>query len=205
MSSAQKIILISTIGILVIATFLIVFTYVIDTDEFDAYVYDDEMSLPIYEDIEVVTFDNVDRSQSFEERLSETPRASFQEVLDNVYLNSYSIYSCESPELENVLVLTARSSQDGVENHYRDAVTAIMNWEEYIFEDIGQFIFPDLRPQDQVGLLNFSGVPNTGQRRATVFIAGEERTIHYGWRLNYVLFASTEACLSRVKNAVYNP
>jgi len=124
----------------------------------------------------------------------------FRRVLQNVYPNSYLIYSCQSRN-HNAVMFTAHADTDGA---FTNAKQVIRNWESFILQDIGTYLFPnqDVRSLDRP--LTFAPIFETDIRRATVTTESETLEVYYGWRLNYVFIASSRSCLFEAMDEVYS-
>lgn len=149
--------------------------------------------------------------KTFDMLLTKPPTAAFEKVLSDIHLDVYKIISCkQNGQSENVVLFTAKYTQDPKGNNFDAAVADVKDWEPYMLKDIGEFIFPGVPIPDNLKLPYFTDVAITNKavlpttvRRATISLAGKDTFIHYGWLLNYVMFSSSQACLEEAMSTVY--
>jgi hypothetical protein len=134
-----------------------------------------------------------------------TPDASFQAVIDLLYLDIYKTYQC--PELgadEQALLVTAKYTPDanGL-NTLDEASLAVVAWESRMLTDVGHLLFPSITLNERNVPLTFSPVPGTTMRSAETVVSGTQVTVAYSWLLNYVLISTSLDCLEMTMGVVY--
>ncbi len=140
---------------------------------------------------------------NFAELLPTTPTNLFQNVLDQVHLDTFFVVSCGSSNAtEKAILLTAKYVEAESGNNFDPALKAVSDWESNMLVDVGKIIFPDITSAEQAQPVVFTTVPNTEYRIAPVTIAGKKTSLHYGWENNYLLLASTKECLGEVLSTV---
>lgn len=147
---------------------------------------------------------NSTQVRPFDTLLTTEPAPTFISVLDSIYLDVYGVFPCNlDAEKTNVIMFTAKAIENSSGNPYRDAESAIATWEPRVLIDIGKLIFPMQTLPNAPGLASFINVPDTEYKRASVYLQNQESSIYTGWRLNYVFYASSQACLEGAMDLVY--
>jgi len=123
------------------------------------------------------------------------PSDQIKVLFDYIYLDVYAIFGCQNASsTEQVLRLTAKYTQSQQGNHLRDVGEALLNWEPFIYKDVGRILFPQEAVAANTRLV-FTSISNDGIRSARFRVNGNERTIFYGWHQNQILFAPSLECL----------
>ncbi len=139
------------------------------------------------------------------ELIDTTPDASFQAVLDLLYLDIYETYQC--PDIgkdEQTLLVTAKytPNSDGL-NTLDEAKRAVAAWEPRMFLDVGHLLFPAITSSERAVPLTFAPVPGTSMRSAKTTINGVKVTVAYSWLLNYIVIGTSLDCLEMTMKDVY--
>jgi len=139
----------------------------------------------------------------FDQVLSKEPSLAFQSVLNQVHDDVYAILPCTVGAGDTeVLLFTAKYTQDPSGNTIQPARDAVTAWEPYVLQDIGSIIYPD----QQFTALTSSFIPVSGEtdvRIASVQIQGTEYYVYSKWTLNYVLFGSSLSCVEEAQDSVF--
>ena len=102
-------------------------------------------------------------------------------------------------------MLTAKYTQDPIENHLRDAEAAFTDWSPYILQDFGHILYPEVANLDSVVLDSFREVSGTDFMSSSAVIDGLTLEVYYGWLLNYIFIAPSLECLEAAQFDVYAP
>lgn len=157
--------------------------------------------------LDLITSRNPADLDPFETLIKRVPRPELSDVLETTHFDVYTIMSCDRAGLpEQVVMLTAKYREDPVLNTFEDAGIAIQNWESYILQDIGHLIFPTFPDSAFGSRLEFDPVPYPNDhrtRRAEFDFNSGRYSVHYGWVLNYVFFASSVVCLEAAMATIY--
>ncbi len=136
--------------------------------------------------------------------ISSNPSNSFEQVLSELYLDTFLQFECVVPgrPSERALMVTTRPDQNGNDTTARQAV---LQWEPFMARDVGVALYPNLQDSDfNDTILDFSDVGND-QLAAQFTVNGSARSIYYGWVLNFVVFATSKNCLTTAINDIYAP
>jgi hypothetical protein len=134
------------------------------------------------------------------------PSNEFQNVLSEIYLDIFWKVQCQLPDgsVENAVILTAKHSNEPEGGDIDLARYAIRNWEPQVAYDMGQTLFSEAQANFDSVILDFDNYDTDS--RYTVFNAGaKEYEIHYGWVLNFPIFAPSHECLTAAINDTYAP
>jgi len=143
---------------------------------------------------------------SIENILSQPSTLNFDQVLRNVYADTYVLLPCKSSgSVTNTLILTAAYTQDPTGNNMRAAEAAIREWEPDVLRDIGYLLYPNVSPEIFNESLTFSPVAGTDYRQAVIVSEYDTYAVAYGWLLNYVFYGSSPVCVEDAMEAVYAP
>jgi hypothetical protein len=131
---------------------------------------------------------------------------AFDQVLREIFIDVYWILECQLPDgtSEKALILTAQPNTSGSGGEIDLARYAIRNWEPDIAKDIGMTLFPGSGSSLSNTSLTFSNYDNMS--RFSTFAAGQnDLEIHYGWVLNFAIFATSHNCLVAAIEDTYAP
>ncbi len=142
---------------------------------------------------------------SFSTIASAQPTSNFQLILENIYLDYYSITPCVYENLpENVIRLTFDDSEESGNNmeYYRVLVEA---WEPDILQDIGHLLFNDIKDHEKQRKLVFVNTQDFNIRTSELLVNGTSRAIYYAFDDNTLYLASSLECIERVDEAIMGP
>lgn len=135
-------------------------------------------------------------------------------ILDAVYRDNYHVFVCnQDPERGQVLILTARYDGSLARDGYDGAYQKIKAWESAAVSDVGHIIFPSLRTlTPEIKFVFFEPYQSTNPHisaardfhKAVFYVRDIPDEMHYGWILNYLIFAPSQACLEDVMMGLYH-
>jgi hypothetical protein len=221
----RLILIVGIIGFVVTILF-VVFNGVIKNDQTDVVTPQPESNFPDSQEITDFPHENEDDShvQHFEATPAEydvvelptsglvtslvrsNPSSEFQNVLSEIYIDIFWKVECQLPDgsKENAVILTAKHSNEPEGGDIDLARYAIRNWEPQIAYDLGQTLFSENQANFNSVVLDFDNYGTDS--RYTVFTSGsKEYEIHYGWVLNFPIFAPSHECLIAAINDTYAP
>lgn len=135
------------------------------------------------------------------------PSPEFQSLLSTVFIDVFWVKECVSPsgERTKALIVTAEPNADLGDEQFSATEQAIWDWESQIVPDIGSTLFPSLN-QAQLDSVNTTFTSYNLESRFTSFTIGaSEYQVHYGWVLNFAVFATSHNCLVATINDLYAP
>lgn len=145
--------------------------------------------------------------------LTSDPSTDFKGVIDSIYRDSYEVLTC-TDEIGGGQALLMTALYDGsiARDGYDKAYQSIKSWEENAVAEIGHIVFPSLaRLTRAVNFVFFEPYISTNQHikprdfhKAVFYIADTPYEMHYGWTLNYVIFAPSQACLEGAMMEIYH-
>lgn len=139
---------------------------------------------------------------------------SLDKLVSSIYTDNYHIFECnEEIGGGQVMILIAKYDGSMARSGYDKAYQAVKNWEKNAVAEIGNIIFPSL--EGQTAGVNFAwfepyDVNNphiTASRdfhKALFYIGETSYEMHYGWILNYIIFAPSQECLEATMIALYH-
>ena len=135
------------------------------------------------------------------------PSAQFTEVASSVYVDKYWINECQIKRLpvDRAFAMVAEPNPTLGLKQYQATEQAILNWESYVVRDVGKTLFPNLLLSEIKSIRTAFTVYDLDSRFTKFFIGSNEYEIHYGWILNYVIFATSHECLITSIEALYSP
>ncbi len=135
-------------------------------------------------------------------------------VIKSIYRDNYYILTC-SDEIGGGQALMVTAKYDGSisRDGYEKAYQTVKGWEKNAVAEIGHIVFPELA--QQTASINFvwfepytvNNPHITASRdfhKALFYIGENPYEMHYGWILNYVIFAPSQKCLEATMEALYS-
>lgn len=134
------------------------------------------------------------------------PSEAFSQVLSEIYIDIYWVLECKlsNGSTDRAVILTAQSSIEEGGGDIDMARYAIRNWESNIAKDIGATLFPESRSRFSDTSLDFTNY-DRDSRFAQFTLGQNVYEIHYGWVLNFAIFATSHDCLVAAINDTYAP
>lgn len=132
---------------------------------------------------------------------------SFSPVLDNIFLDVYGVYECQtpSPTPQRAIFFTATPGDNELRDQFAPTKQAIIDWEDELPQDIGPIIMPNFTRQQFTDVVVDFEYTSNDVRSAVFTVDGQQVQIYYGWILNYVMFAPSRGCLTAALNSLYSP
>ncbi len=145
----------------------------------------------------------------FSQLINKSNKPEQIQVLNNIYTDEYYIYPCVVDGVnEKVLMLVARSVERNGMMSIRPAQDAIQTYENDLYHDWGSIIF-EKKFNPELQTMAFKEVPiqsdhilSNAYRVGT--LSDNTTNIYYGWLLNYIVVAASEACLLKTMESVYD-
>jgi hypothetical protein len=146
--------------------------------------------------------------------LNEPISPALRSVVNVMYRDNYHVFTCKSDLSEGqILILTAQYDGSIARDGYDGAYQKIKDWEKNAVAEIGHIIFPSLATQTTA--INFVWFepytinnPHISASRdfhkALFYIGDYPYEMHYGWILNYLIFAPSQACLEDIMMGLYH-
>lgn len=195
------------VGLIVLAVYLLLGRSADEDDQIpDTYI---EFS-PLHP--EVSTSPNV--TPDIRNILKEKISPALNKVVNSMYIDNYHVFECdENSGGGQVMILTAKYDGSIARGGYDGAYQNIKAWESNAVADIGHILFPSLSLQ--TAAVNFvwfepyevNNSHITAARdfhKAQFYIGDQSYEMHYGWILNYVVFAPSQDCLVATMFALYH-
>jgi len=177
----------------------------------------DELNEPdSYVDRSFLLPDVVDTSlpmQDITTLLLSEPSPALNRVINSIYRDSYEVMTCKD-EIGGgkALLMTALFDGSIARDGYDKAFQDIKNWESNAVAEIGHIVFPSLARQTaSINFVWFEPYQSTNQHilardfhKADFYVEEQPYEMHYGWTLNYVIFAPSQACLEGAMMELYH-
>ncbi|MFN3188496.1 MAG: hypothetical protein ACK42D_03085 [Candidatus Paceibacteria bacterium] len=198
------------ISILVISVIVLVAYFLLRSDE-------SQMIEPdTYVERDFSSFDRGFAEEPYQDiitLLARNPSPAFERVVSSIYRDSYEVMSCgEEIGGGKALLMTALYDGSIARGGYDKAYQEIRSWDKNAVAEIGHIIFPSLARQTSViDFVWFEPYVSTNQHidprdfyKALFYVGETPYEIHYGWTLNYVIFAPSQACLEGAMMELYH-
>jgi len=145
--------------------------------------------------------------------LNDTISPTLQTVLNSIYRDNYYVFSCGAQTNDGQsIILTALYDGSIARDGYDKAYYAIKDWEKNVMVDFGHILFSlspsETAPIDFAWFVPYKSTnPHIWARdfhKAVIYIGDTKYEVHYGWTLNYVIFAPSQLCLESTMHALYH-
>lgn len=138
---------------------------------------------------------------------------ALKKVVNSIYRDNYYVFACNDKNTDsNVLIMTALYDGSVARDGYEGAYQAIKDWEKSAVAEIGHIIFPSFNQTalEAVNFVWFEPYVSNNEHiiahdfyKALFYLGETSHEMHYGWTLNYVIFAPSQECLEGAMTALY--
>lgn len=134
-------------------------------------------------------------------------------VINNIYRDNYYVLECSNESVDsNAIIMTALYDGSVAKEGYEKAYQSIKNWEKNAVAELGHVIYPSLSRQTarvdfvwfEPYVVNNEHIIAKDFHKTLFYIDDRAYEMHYGWTLNYVIFAPSQNCLEEVMVSMYH-